>query len=288
VTTAGSIGEQRDLSAAAEIPVVIFCGGMGTRLREATGESLPKPMVDIGGKPVLWHIMKTYAHYGHRKFVLALGYKSDVIKRYFLDYRLQASDFTLRLSEEHGPEVHGGTVAEDWEVTFVETGLMTATASRLARVASHLKEAERFMVTYGDGVSDVDVGALLKHHIAIGRLATVTAVHPSSRYGEMRVDLASSEVVEFAEKPVDTSGWVNGGYFVFERAVLQRYITDDPQVMLETGPLPALTADSQLSLYCHEGFWMGMDTYRDWTELNRVWDGGAAPWRVWSEEPTRD
>lgn len=267
----------------AEIPVVIFCGGMGTRLREATGESLPKPMVDIGGKPVLWHIMKTYAHYGRRKFVLALGYESEVIKRYFLDYRLQASDFTLHLSKEHGPEIHEGVLAEDWEVTFVETGLTTATAARLARVAAHLTDAERFMVTYGDGVSDVDVDALLKHHLANGRLATVTAVHPSSRYGEMRVDLASSAVVEFAEKPVDTSGWVNGGYFVFEREVLDKFVVDEPHVMLETGPLPGLTAQGELSVYCHEGFWMGMDTYRDWTELNELWDRSAAPWRVWSE-----
>lgn len=269
---------------ASQIPVVLFCGGMGTRLREATGESLPKPMVDIGGKPILWHIMKTYASYGHRKFVLCLGYKSDVIKNYFLDYRLQAADFTLRLSEHTStPEVHSPPVAEDWEITFVETGLTTATAGRLKRVASHLQDCERFMLTYGDGVSDVDVSALLKQHVASGRMATVTAVHPSSRYGEMRVDLSSASVREFAEKPVDTAGWVNAGYFVMEREVLDRYVTDDPDVMLESGPLPALTQDGQLSLFCHEGFWMGMDTYRDWTELNQLWDHGAAPWRVWSE-----
>jgi glucose-1-phosphate cytidylyltransferase len=268
-----------------DIPVVILCGGMGTRLREATGESLPKPMVDIGGKPVLWHIMKTYAHHGHRRFVLALGYKSDVIKRYFLEYRLQASDFTLRLSADEAPEIHGTVeVPEEWEVTFVETGLTTATAGRLHRVAGHLVDAPRFMLTYGDGVSDVDITALLRNHERAGRLASVTAVHPSSRYGEMRVDLASGSVVEFAEKPTDTAGWINAGYFVFERSVLDAYVESDPEVMLETGPLQGLTKDGQLSLFCHEGFWMGMDTYRDWTELNQLWDRGRAPWRVWDRD----
>ena len=267
---------------AAEIPVVILCGGMGTRLREATGESLPKPMVDIGGRPVLWHIMKTYAHFGHRRFVLCLGYKGDVIKNYFLQYRLQSSDFTLRLSNDGPPVLHSTDVAEDWEVTFVDTGLTTATAGRLHRVAQHL-DAERFMLTYGDGVGDIDLAALLAAHLKAGRLATVTAVRPSSRYGEMDIDLTAGTVRAFREKPTDTSGWINGGYFVFEREVLTRYLDGDPGVMLETGPLQGLTADAQLSLHCHDGFWVGMDTYRDWTELNGLWDRGAAPWRVWDE-----
>ncbi|RZS87394.1 glucose-1-phosphate cytidylyltransferase [Motilibacter rhizosphaerae] len=266
---------------AADIPVVILCGGMGTRLREAS-EHLPKPMVDIGGKPILWHIMKTYAHHGHRRFVLCLGYKSDTIKRYFLEYRLQASDFTLHLGGDNEPVVHESQVEEDWEITFVDTGVTTYTEARLARVANHLVDAERFMLTYGDGVADVDVSALLQHHLAAGRLATVTAVHPSSRYGEIKVDLESSSVTAFAEKPTDTAGWVNGGYFVFEREVLDKYVEDDPDSMLETSTLPRVTEQGQLSMFQHEGFWMGMDTFRDYKELNGLWDRGVAPWKVWA------
>lgn len=273
------------MSEAADVPVVVLCGGMGTRLREATGERLPKPMVDIGGKPVLWHIMKTYAYYGHRRFVLCLGYKGDVIKNYFLQYRLQASDFTLHLSADGPPVVHSAEVTEDWEITFVDTGLTTATAARLARVSQHL-DAERFMLTYGDGVGDVRVDDLLRAHVAAGRLATVTAVRPSSRYGEMDIDLSRGTVLAFREKPTETSGWINGGYFVLEREVLDRYVEDRPDVMLETGPLQGLTRDGQLSLYLHEGFWVGMDTYRDWTELNGLWDRGEAPWRVWDRSGT--
>jgi glucose-1-phosphate cytidylyltransferase len=262
-------------------PVVILCGGMGTRLREAS-ERLPKPLVDIGGKPILWHIMKIYSHYGFNRFVLALGYKSDLIKRYFLDYREHAADFTLRLAKDREPEFHNSEIAEDWEITFVETGLTTATSGRITRVAEHLDQ-ETFLLTYGDGIADVNIGALMQRHREAGRLATVTAVHPGSRYGEMRVDDRDDGVVEFNEKPTLAEGWVNGGFFVFQREVLDRYIDSDPTVMLEHSPLQRLARDGNLSIYGHEGFWMGMDTYRDWTELNRRWDTSDAPWRVWSD-----
>ncbi len=265
----------------ANTPVVILCGGMGTRLREAS-EKLPKPLVDIGGKPILWHIMKIYSHYGFRRFVLALGYKSDLVKRYFLDYREHAADFTLRLAKDAPPQFHGTEVIEDWEITFVETGLTTATSARVARVAEYLDQ-EQFMLTYGDGIADVDVGALFGRHQESGRLATVTAVHPSSRYGEMHVDSANDVVVEFNEKPTLAEGWVNGGFFVFDRAVLDKYIDPDPTVMLEHSPLQRLARDGELAIHGHEGFWMGMDTYRDWTELNTRWDKNDAPWRIWSE-----
>ncbi|PPK93445.1 glucose-1-phosphate cytidylyltransferase [Kineococcus xinjiangensis] len=262
-----------------DIPVVILCGGMGTRLREAS-EKLPKPLVDIGGRPILWHIMKLYSAHGFRKFVLCLGYKSDMIKRYFLDYRLNAGDFTINLSTHEEPEFHSAGVQEDWEITFVETGLTTATAARIFRVAQHL-DADKFCLTYGDGIGDVDIAKTLKDHEAGGRLATVTAVHPSSRYGEMHVE--DGAVVEFNEKPTLADGWVNGGFFVFQREFVDTYLEDDPEVMLESKPLQRVARDGQLTLSAHEGYWLGMDTFRDWTELNKLWDSGQAPWKIWQD-----
>jgi glucose-1-phosphate cytidylyltransferase len=260
-------------------PVVILCGGMGTRLREAS-ERLPKPLVDIGGRPILWHIMKIYGHFGFRRFVLCLGYKSDQVKRYFLDYREQVSDFTLRLSNEHQPTFHNEAGDEDWEVTFAETGLHTGTGGRIRRAAEYL-DSDRFLLTYGDGIGAVDLAALVAAHVAGGRIGTVTGVRPSSRYGEMRVAPAGNQVIEFNEKPTLATGWVSGGFFVFQRTFLETYLDDDPRLLLEHRPLQQLARDGQLSIFPHEGFWMGMDTYRDWTELNSLWDGGSAPWRVW-------
>nr|MDT0663689.1 glucose-1-phosphate cytidylyltransferase [Micromonospora sp. DSM 115978] len=261
-----------------DIPVVILCGGMGTRLREAS-EKLPKPLVDIGGRPILWHIMKTYGHYGFRRFVLCLGYKSDTIKNYFLNYREQVADFTLELRDDHRPEFHNAAGDEDWQVTFAETGLLTGTGARLHRVKQYL-DAPRFLLTYGDGVGAIDVASLLRRHLEGGRLGTVTGVRPSSRYGELVT--ADGVVQQFAEKPPQTS-WVSGGYFVFEREFVDKYVDDDPGLMLEASPLQQLARDGQLSLNTHEGFWMGMDTFRDWTELNQLWDAGKAPWRVWED-----
>lgn len=260
-----------------DTPVVILCGGMGTRIREAS-EKLPKPLVDIGGKPVLWHIMKTYSHYGFRRFVLALGYKSDLIKRYFLDYREHFSDFTLHLSGGRPPEFFTAEPVEDWEITFVETGLLTGTGARIRKLADHL-DREQFMMTYGDGVGSVDLSRLLDAHIDGGRVGTVTGVHPTSRFGEMH---ASADVVtEFNEKPTMATGWVSGGFFVFDRIMVDKYLDDDDSLLLEKRPLQHMARDGQLTLFPHEGFWMGMDTYRDWTELNTLWDSGEAPWKVW-------
>ncbi|MBA8793247.1 glucose-1-phosphate cytidylyltransferase [Friedmanniella endophytica] len=262
----------------ADIPVVLLCGGMGTRLREAS-EKLPKPLVDIGGKPIVWHIMKTYSHYGFRRFILALGYKSELIRRYFLDYRQNVNDFTLQLGKvNEEPTWHGQTGAEDWEITFVETGLLTGTAARVKRV-SHFIDTDTFMLTYGDGIGDVNLAEVLDTHRREGRLATVTGVHPTSRYGEMHVD--GAQVTEFNEKPTLATGWVNGGFFAFDRLVIDKYIDDDVDMMLEKKPLQQIAADGELAVHHHEGFWMGMDTFRDWTELNGLWDKGQAPWRVW-------
>ncbi|MBX6388564.1 MAG: glucose-1-phosphate cytidylyltransferase [Frankia sp.] len=268
----------RTVPGAADIPVVILCGGMGTRLREAS-EKLPKPLVDIGGKPILWHIMKTYDHYGFRRFVLCLGYKSDIIKNYFLNYRQQVADFTLRLADDHTPEFHNDAGDEDWEVTFAETGLLTGTGARVRRVREYLT-GPRFMLTYGDGVGAINLAALMEAHERGGRIGTVTGVRPSSRYGELVTE--GDSVTLFAEKPPQT-GWVSGGYFVFEREFVDKYIEDDPGLMLERAPLQQLARDRQLTLYPHDGFWMGMDTFRDWTELNQLWDAGTAPWRVWAD-----
>jgi glucose-1-phosphate cytidylyltransferase len=264
------------LSNVSDIPVVILCGGMGTRLREASGDKVPKPLVDIGGRPILWHIMKTYRAHGFRRFVLCLGYKGEAIKRYFLDYRESLSDFTLTHGER--PRFHPGPM-EDWEITFVETGLHSGTGARLRRVAHHL-DRDEFMLTYGDGIGSVDLTGLVRRHREEGRIGTVTGVHPASRYGEMHVD--DAQVVEFNEKPTLATGWVSGGFFMFERAFVDKYLDDDPHLLLEHEPLQQLARDRQLSLLRHEGFWMGMDTYRDWTELNRLWDNGNAAWKVWN------
>lgn len=267
----------------ADVPVIVLCGGMGTRLREAS-EKLPKPLVDIGGKPILWHIMKLYGEAGFRRFVLCLGYKGDLIKRWFLDYKVTTSDFTLHMGEDHHVAFHNAHGEETWEITFAETGLLTGTGARARRVRPYLGDAKVVMLTYGDGIGDVDLGRLLERHLAGGRTGTVTGVHPGSRYGEMKVDPASGDVTEFNEKPTLADGWVSGGFFAFDRSFLDDYLDDDPDLLLEKKPLQRLAVDGQLTVNPHEGFWMGMDTFRDWTELNGLWDRGEAPWRVWTDD----
>jgi glucose-1-phosphate cytidylyltransferase len=258
-----------------EIPVVIFCGGYGTRIREVS-ESLPKPMIDIGGQPVLWHIMKIYSHYGFRRFVLALGYKGNLIKDYFLNYRRYQSDFTVRLATSEPPLFHSYESPEDWEVTCVDTGIDTYTAGRLSRVRRFL-DTDTFCVTYGDGVAALDVPALIETHQRHGLVGTVTAVRPTSRFGEL--DVEGDRVRGFQEKPMLSRGFVNGGFFVFQRQFLD-YVDDDAP-MLEEEALQNLTKDGQLGFHLHEGFWRGMDTYREYVELNKLWDEGTAEWKCW-------
>ena len=260
-----------------DIPVVILCGGQGTRIREAS-DRLPKAMVEIGGRPILWHIMKTYSHYGYRRFILCLGYKSWDIKQYFMDYRARTSDFTIALSDEHTLNFHDDRADENWEITFAETGLETATGARLRRIR-HYVDTPHFMMTYGDGVGAVDLNAAEKEHQAAGRIGTVTGVHPTSKFGEMRVD--GDEVVEFNEKPTPVTGFVSGGFFVFERSFLDDYLNDDPQLWLESEPLQRLARDRQMSIHPHETFWSAMDTYKEYRTLNEMWRTGEAPWRVW-------
>ena len=261
-----------------EIPVVILCGGMGTRLREET-EKVPKPLVEIGDKPILWHIMKLYGHHGFRRFVLCLGYKSSLIKDFFLRYREHVSDFTISLDRDHTKVYHGDAADENWEVTCAETGLTTATGGRLWRVRDYI-DSDTFMFTYGDGLGRVDISRLLDFHYEQGRIGTVTGVHPTSRYGEMGVD--GDRVAEFNEKPTIAEGFVSGGFFVFQRQFFE-YMNDDPQLFFEHSPLRDLARDGELSVFPHEGFWMGMDTYRELTELNEMWASGKADWKVWSD-----
>jgi glucose-1-phosphate cytidylyltransferase len=259
-----------------EIPVVILCGGQGTRLREETSYR-PKPMVEIGGNPILWHIMKTYGHFGHDRFVLCLGYLGWEIKQYFLRYREYLSDFTIDLGRAEGPVCHDQQQSERWRVTCAETGAETATGARIWRVRRYL-DVDTFLCTYGDGVADIDLDALLDFHFAAGRHATVTGVHPTSRFGEMTIE--GGRAVEFNEKPTVAGGVVSGGFFVFNRQAFD-YFDDDPGLFLELGPLPRLARDGQLSVYLHEGFWHSMDTYRDYLALNKLWASGKAPWKVW-------
>jgi glucose-1-phosphate cytidylyltransferase len=257
-----------------DIPVVILAGGLGTRLREETAFR-PKPMVEVGGRPILWHIMKIYAHFGFRRFVLPVGYLGDMVKSYFLSYADRHADFTVDTLS--GTVVRHDNPPESWSVTVVDTGLDTMTGGRIRRLGRYLPG--RFMVTYGDGVANVPIDRLLAFHKSHGRLATLTAVRPPSRFGAL--DLQGDHVVEFSEKPQAEAGWINGGFFIFERAVLD-YLTDDATV-LEREPLEALARDGQLMAYRHDGFWEPMDTERDRNHLATLWAEGAAPWKVWDD-----
>ena len=254
--------------------VVILCGGLGTRLSEETTVR-PKPMVDIGGYPILWHIMKIYSAYGYDNFMLALGYKGEVIKDYFLNYHPRNTDMTLRVST--GVAEYADSDSEDWSVRMIDTGLSTMTGGRLHRLEPYLRDVGSFMLTYGDGVGSVDLRALMDFHRAHGKLATVTAVRPPARFGEIVFE--GDRVIEFREKPQAGGGWINGGFFVFESGVFD-YLEGD-ETILERDPLERLAADGQLMAYRHEGYWQCMDTLRDKNQLEEAWDSGSAPWKVW-------
>jgi glucose-1-phosphate cytidylyltransferase len=253
--------------------VIILAGGLGTRLTEET-EVRPKPMVEIGGRPILWHIMKHYAHYGFKEFFIALGYKGELIKRYFLDYYTLNGSMTINLSR--GDVQMHSKECEDWIVHLIETGLHTNTGGRVKRLELWLKTGT-FMVTYGDGVSDVDLYDLLRFHQSHGRLATVTAVRPPARFGGLIFD--GDLVAEFKEKPQIGEGWINGGFLVFEPGMFD-YLKGD-NTSLEADALDQLAADGQLVAYRHDRFWQCMDTLRDVRLLESLWQGGRAPWKVW-------
>jgi glucose-1-phosphate cytidylyltransferase len=256
--------------------VVILAGGLGTRLAEET-DVKPKPMVEIGGKPILWHIMKLYSHYGFNDFIVCLGYKGYVIKEYFNNYFLHMADVTFNM-RTNKMEVHR-KAAEPWRVTLVDTGANTATGGRIKRVREYV-DGETFMATYGDGLSDQNLKDLLAFHRRHRKLATVTTVQPSGRFGV--VDVREGDAVgAFVEKPRGDGAWVNGGFFVFEPAVFDHIKGDDSA--LETGPLKALARRGQLMAYKHKGFWKPMDTIREKYELENLWKAGKAPWKAWKE-----
>lgn len=248
---------------------------MGTRLREET-EFRPKPLVEVGGKPILWHIMKIYAHYGFDNFVLCLGYKGFMIKEYFLNYRYMHNDFTLRLGSHENPLVYTNNQHEQWTITFVDTGPDAMTGARVKRVEKYIT-TENFMLTYGDGVADIDIAELLDFHLKQGKVGTVAGVLPVSRYGE--ISLSGNLVTEFNEKPSENDRFVSGGFFVFQRRMLE-YLVSEDSCVLEREPLETLAREGQLIGYLHRSFWHSMDTYRDFTQMNELWRKGA-PWRVW-------
>lgn len=254
---------------------VILAGGFGTRLAEET-EIKPKPMVEIGGKPILWHIMKIFHHYGVDEFIICLGYKGYVIKEYFQNYKLHMSDVTLDLST--GSLTEHRNAAEPWRVTLVETGENTMTGGRLRRVREYLKGEEDFFFTYGDGVATVPLDELLKHHRDGGRAATVTAVQPPGRFGALEVE--NGRVESFLEKPRGDGGWINGGFFVLNQKAFD-YLPEDDSVIWEQEPLRALARDGELSAFVHDGFWQAMDTLRDRQQLQTMWDSGTPPWKRW-------
>ena len=258
-------------------PVMILAGGFGTRLKEET-EFRPKPMVPIGGHPMLWHIMKIYAHFGYYRFIICLGYKSEMIKNYFLNYRMEDTTFTI--STKTGAIVEHQSLAEDWEVTLVNTGLDCMTGGRVARAAQYV-DTDSFLLTYGDGLANVDIAALVDFHKTHNRHATITGVNLPSRFGN--VALEGDAITSFAEKMQIEDAWINGGFMVLNRDFLS-YLSCDASCVLEQQPLKQAALDGQLMMYKHRGFWQCMDTVREHQMLESLWQKGA-PWKVWSDQP---
>jgi glucose-1-phosphate cytidylyltransferase len=256
------------------LKAVILAGGLGTRLSEET-QVKPKPMVEIGGRPILWHIMKLYLDHGVREFVICCGYKGYMIKEYFANYRLHMSDVTVSMGT--GQVRFDNSHAEDWVVTLVDTGEVTMTGGRLARVREYVQDDDAFCLTYGDGLSDVDIAGTIAYHRKHGAAATVTAVRPPSRFGVLQMQ--EDRVHSFAEKPAGEQGWINGGFFVLSPKVFD-YLDGD-QTIWEREPLERLAGDGELRAFRHEGFWQAMDTLRDRQSLQELWDSGNAPWKCW-------
>ena len=256
--------------------VVILCGGLGTRLKEET-EYKPKPMVKIGDKPILWHVMKIYAHYGFKDFILCLGYKGELIKEYFLNYDILNNDFTIKFGQEKMITMHSTLEESDWSITLADTGNNALKGARLKRIEKYIPD-DVFMVTYGDGVGNIDIRKLLDFHNRHGRIATVTGVRPPSLFGELVVK--DNRALLFSEKPQTSAGLISGGFFVFNRKLLD-YLTDDDKCDFERGPLEEIASDGELMVYTHDGLWACMDTYRDVEYLNKLWQNNQAFWKVW-------
>lgn len=262
-------------------PAIILCGGYGTRFRDVS-DTLPKPMAPIGEYPIVWHIMKTYASFGVKRFILCLGYMRNAFVDYFVNYHLNTSDITVKLGNEGRIQFHGENEEADWEVTLAGTGIDTMTGGRVARAVRHLKPSDQeFFLTYGDGVADVDVLSQLDFHRQSGKLMTVTAVSPAARFGEMLVD--GGNILGFQEKPAATAGCINGGYMVVSREFVQRYLDGSASQVLEQEPMMQAAADGALAAWRHHGFWQCMDNSREFQLLNELWNTGKAPWTAhWS------
>jgi glucose-1-phosphate cytidylyltransferase len=262
----------------ADIPVFILCGGLGTRIKEET-EFRPKPMVPIGEHPILWHVMQSYARHGFRRFVLCLGFKADAVKDYFSNFHLHNADCTIKLKTNE-VTVHEHRQQLDWEVTLAYTGEKNMTGSRVAQAArKYLGKAKHFAVTYGDGLSNIDINASIRAHRRAKKICTLSAVHPAGRFGSLKIE-DNGSIHTFNEKPQFEQDYVNGGYMVCHRNIFN-YLTDDPNVMLEREPVAKLVADGQLHSYRHEDFWQPMDTYQESQYLNKLWAEGKAPWKIW-------
>lgn len=259
------------------IKTIILCGGQGTRIRDVA-DDIPKPMIPIGERPIVWHIMQTYAASGLSDFVLCLGYKGWLIKQFFLDYRMFSEDIELKLGS--GQVHYHEAPALNWCITFAETGEHTQTGGRIARVRKYVEDCELICVTYGDGVADLNVMDVVRFHREHGKIATVTGVRPPGRFGVMQTERKSGRniVRHFAEKPQTEEGWINGGYFVFDQRIW-KYLKDEPSLILEREPLSGLAADGELVMYEHAGFWQPMDTYREYRLLNDMWTRDEAPWK---------
>lgn len=254
--------------------VVILAGGYGTRIRDVA-DDIPKPMIPIGPFPILWHIMKTYAHFGHKEFVICLGYKGQVIKDFFLNYEAYTRDFTITFGGKGKIEYHSEHDESDWKITLADTGLRSMTGARIARIRDYVGD-EDFMLTYGDGVSDVDIEKLVAFHKSHGKVLTVTGVRPPGRFGEMVGD-ANGQIAEFNEKPQASAGRISGGYFVASPRIFD-YLDDSEGLVFEQGPIHQLVKDKQLMMYEHDGFWQPMDTSREFQLLNSLYENGEAPW----------
>jgi glucose-1-phosphate cytidylyltransferase len=255
---------------------MILCGGQGTRLRDVT-EALPKPMVPIGARPIVWHIMKTYAAFGVRRFILCLGFKREAFIDYFLNYRSRNSDITVNLGTGGHVTYHNGYAEDDWEVTLADTGEHTMTAGRVWQASKYLRPTdEHCFLTYGDGLANIDITALYQHHLHASKALTITAVQPSSRFGELK--LRGGRVTRFEEKPEESAGLINGGFMVFRRDFIERFVTSDNTAVLERQPMKLAVAAGEMAAYVHEGFWQCMDTGREYQQLNGMWDRGEAPW----------
>jgi glucose-1-phosphate cytidylyltransferase len=258
--------------------VVILAGGKGTRIAEET-EFRPKPMVRVGEKPILWHIMKIFATHGYKDFIICLGYKGEMIKEHFLNYKAMNSDFTITLGKRDQIQLHGDNSEDDWTVTLSDTGLESLTGSRIKKIERFI-QGDTFLLTYGDGLADINIRELVSFHLSHKKIGTVTGVHPPSRFGELSIE--KNRVNAFTEKPNLNEGHISGGFFVFNRRIFD-YVSEDDKCRFEKEPLEKLSKDGELMVYTHNGFWQCMDTIRDMTFLNNLWKQNNAPWKIWKD-----